>query len=43
MTAFVDGQPIPGGRFDQASHTLSLQLPTRAAGAEVTLNLAASH
>ncbi len=42
-TAYIDGQPLSGGRFDQASHTLSLQLPPRAAGAEVTLNLAASH
>jgi alpha-glucosidase (family GH31 glycosyl hydrolase) len=42
-TAFIDGQPIPGGQFDQVSHTMSLQLPPRPAGAKVTLNLAASH
>ena len=43
MTAFIDGQPTPGGRFDQVSHTLTLQLPPRAPGAAVTLNLAAGH
>ncbi|HEX9139672.1 MAG TPA: DUF5110 domain-containing protein, partial [Steroidobacteraceae bacterium] len=42
-TAIVDGQPIASGHFDQASHTLNLQIPPRAVGAELTLTLAADH